>query len=139
MVRHSMESKAALMACALFCDSTLERVDGDPRNFCLLSWRDGQRVAEYTSNLAAEDRTESGSGVARNGAPTAGSMSRRVIHIFYPVTGNVDVRVVDCESDHASLDGLLRPLLDGADFEHVLVNWNGTRADMFVGEDFVVA
>lgn len=62
-------------------------------------------------------------------------MSRRVIHIFYPTTGNVDVRVVDCESDHASLDRLLRPLLDGADFEHVLVNWNGARADMFVGED----
>ena len=55
MVRH-MESKAALMACALFCDSTLEMVDGDPRNFCLLSWRNGQRRAEYTSNLAGEDR-----------------------------------------------------------------------------------
>jgi hypothetical protein len=26
-------------------------------------------------------------------------------------------------------------LLDGADFEHVTVSWNGTRADMFVGEE----
>jgi hypothetical protein len=62
-------------------------------------------------------------------------MSRRVIHIFYPVAGNVEVRVVDCESDHASLDRLLRPILDGADFEHVLVSWNGTPSDMFVGEE----
>jgi hypothetical protein len=50
------EPKAALIACALFCDWSLE-LDGDPHNFCLLSWRDGgERLAQYTSNLAGEDR-----------------------------------------------------------------------------------
>jgi hypothetical protein len=59
MVKRSvlMGQQAALIACALFCDWSLESVDGDPRNFCLLSWRDGgERLAQYTSNLAGEDR-----------------------------------------------------------------------------------
>ena len=53
---HGMESKAALIACALFCDWSLEQVDGDPREFCLVSKRDGAKSVDYTSNLAGGDR-----------------------------------------------------------------------------------
>ena len=55
MVRN-MESKAALIACALFCDWSLEQVDGGPRDFCLVSKGDGATLVEYTSNLAGCDR-----------------------------------------------------------------------------------
>jgi hypothetical protein len=59
------------------------------------------------------------------------------IHIMYPVAQcNTEVRVVDLgKVDHAALDALLRPLLDGDDYEHVTVLWRGRRADMFVGEN----
>ena len=51
-----MAPKEAMIACALFCDSTLELIDGDGRNFCLLSWRDGEALAQYASNLAGDNR-----------------------------------------------------------------------------------
>jgi hypothetical protein len=54
--RHPMLPQEALIACALFCDSTLELIDGDPRDFCLVSKRHGERWAQYTSNLAGGDR-----------------------------------------------------------------------------------
>lgn len=59
------------------------------------------------------------------------------IHIMFPVAQrNTEVRVVDLgKVDHDALDALLRPLLDGDDFEHVTVLWRGRLADMFVGEN----
>lgn len=54
--RQPMAPKEAMIACALFCDSTFELIDGVARNFCLLSWRDGEPLAQYTSNLAGDDR-----------------------------------------------------------------------------------
>jgi hypothetical protein len=52
-----MLPKTAMIACALFCDSTFELIDGDPRKFCVLAWRDGEQ-GQYTSNLAPESRAE---------------------------------------------------------------------------------
>ncbi len=46
--------KSALIECALFCDWSLGQVDGDPRDFCLVSKR-GKSV-DYTSNLAVDDK-----------------------------------------------------------------------------------
>jgi hypothetical protein len=51
MVR-KMAPQTALIACALFCDWSLEQVDGDPRDFCLVSARDGDKLVAYTTNLA---------------------------------------------------------------------------------------
>ena len=34
----------------------------------------------------------------------------------------------------AELEAVIRPLLDGADMEHVAVLWDGRRCDMFVDE-----
>ena len=50
--------KTALIACALFCDSTLEIVDVKARKFCLVSWCDREELPQYASNLAGVDRLE---------------------------------------------------------------------------------
>jgi hypothetical protein len=49
-----MAPQTALVACGLYCDQVLATVDGDPRGFCLVSWRDGK--ADYTSNTGPADR-----------------------------------------------------------------------------------
>lgn len=54
--REPWAPQTALIACALFCDSTLELIDGDPRDFCIVSKGQGERLAQYTSNLAGGDR-----------------------------------------------------------------------------------
>lgn len=60
---------------------------------------------------------------------------RHAIHILYPVNRNTDVRVVECDARHESLDALLRPILDGSDYEHLTVLWRGRKSDMFVAAD----
>ena len=56
--REPWAPKTALIACALFCDSTLEMVDGKARKFCLVSWCDREELPQYASNLAGVDRLE---------------------------------------------------------------------------------
>lgn len=52
-----MAPQTALLACGIYCDQILGTVDGDPRNFCLMSWScDG--VADFTSNTAPDQRPE---------------------------------------------------------------------------------
>jgi hypothetical protein len=57
MVR-KMETREALIACALFCDSMLGQIDGDPRDFCVVSKRRGAKFAQFTSNLANGGRLD---------------------------------------------------------------------------------
>ena len=54
----------------------------------------------------------------------------------YQPTGEIEEKLADMPEDpgFGRLDAIIRPLLNGADLEHVSVLHDGRRADMFVDD-----